>query len=193
MTNSNSPCPWLLKAVSFLNEIGINTRQVQSIEGFLPNVRITHGELEFTAACDVSDLLHEAGHLATVPEQYRSYMDGDVSGGHKRMFTEISDLALDPDGPLFRAMIQCSDPEATAWSWAVGEHLGIPKELRILDHHFDNGGADQRMGLEMGHHYGINGLSHAGFCVTRPALAAHMKRPAFPELAYWAHPVISAS
>lgn len=190
MTTSNSPCPWLLKAAAFLNEIGIPARQVDQVSGFLPNVHISKGELEYTASCDVSDLLHEAGHLATVPAQFRSFLDGDVSKGQNRMLKELQSLETGPDSPLYRAVIQCSDPEATAWGWAAGEHLGIPKELRILDHHFDGDGATQRMALGMGHHYGISGLSHAGFCVTRPALVKHMRRPAYPKLLYWAHPVI---
>jgi len=190
-TTQKTACPWLLKAVDFLNDVGLPTRIVDEVSGFLPHIRITQGELECTLLADVSDLLHEAGHLATIPEQFRAYMDGDVGKGQKRMFEEVGKDVRDPDGPLYRAMIQCSDPEATAWGWAAGEHLQIPKELRVLDHHFEDGGADQRMGLEMGYHFGINGLAHAGFCVTRPALAERMGRPAYPKLKYWIHPVIN--
>lgn len=184
------PSLWLLKTAAFLNEIGIVTRLVDKIDGFLPCVRIVKGELEFTAQCEVSDILHEAGHIATVPLQFRAYLDGDVSPAQRKMLKEVSDAGTDPDEPLYRAVIQCSDPEATAWGWAAANHIGIPLEMRILDHHFDNGGADQRMGLELGHHFGIHGLSHAGFCVTSRSMAKHTGRPLYPNLAFWTQPVI---
>jgi len=189
-TDTPEMSPWLRKTVDFLNGIGIVTRQVESIEGFLPCVRIAKGELEFTAQCEVSDILHEAGHIATVPAQFRSYLDGDVSPAQRKMLQEIADAGLHPDEPLYRAVIQCSDPEATAWGWAAAEHIGIPLEIRILDHHFDDAGADQRMGLELGHHFGIHGLSHAGFCVTSRSMAKHTGRPLYPGLAFWTQPVI---
>lgn len=193
MTQPSIPpsiCPWLFKTASFLNEVGIQAFEVDHVSGFLPNCRITHGAIQYTRDCDVSDLLHEAGHLATVPEQFRSYLDGDVGAGHKRMLAELQLLNLSPDEKLHRAAMQCSDPEATAWGWAVAEHLGVPVELRILDHHFSNDGATQRLAFGMGYHLGINGLAHGGFCVTRPALEKYMGRPAFPRLLYWVHPEI---
>ena len=193
MTQSTTPpsiCPWLVKTAAFLNEIGIKTVEVEQVEGFLPNCRITEGGLVYTSACDVSDLLHEAGHIATVPAQFRHYLDGDVSSAHKSMLRDIAEMDLEPDEWLHRAALQCSDPEATAWGWAAGEYLDIPKELRILNHHFEHEGASQRLGLDMGHHMGINGLSHGGFCVTRKMLEKPMGRPAFPRLLHWTQPVI---
>ena len=185
-----APCPWLQKAAAFLNEIGIKAVEVDQVEGFLPNCRITHGSIEYSSACDVSDLLHEAGHIATVPAQFRSYLDGDVGVGQKRMLGEIAAMDLHPDERLHRAAMQCSDPEAAAWGWAVADHLEIPHELRILDHHFTNDGATHRMSMGMGHHLGIHGLSHGGFCVTRPSLEKYLGRPVFPRLLYWTQPVI---
>jgi hypothetical protein len=179
-----------VKTAAFLNEIGIKTVEVDQVEGFLPHCRINQGGLEYTSSCDVSDLLHEAGHLATVPAQFRHYLDGNVSNGQRRMLEETAEMELDPDEWLNRAVMQSSDPEATAWGWAVGEHLGIPKHLRILDHHFDNEGAFQRLSLDMGSHFGISGLSHGGFCVTRPALEKVMGRPAYPKLLHWLQPAI---
>lgn len=184
------PCPWLQKAAAFLNEIGIKAVEVDRVKGFLPNCRITHGSIEYSRACDVSDLLHEAGHIATVPAQFRSYLDGDVGVGQKRMLDEIKEMDLHPDEKLNRAVMQCSDPEATAWSWAVAEHLEIPSALRILDHHFANDGATQRMSLGMGLHMGVHGLSHGGFCVTRSSLEKFLGRPAYPRMLYWMQPVI---
>lgn len=183
-------CPWLQKTAEFLNEIGIKTVEVDQVQGFLPNCRVVHGALEYSRLCDVGDLLHEAGHLAIMPGQFRDYLDGDVGKGLRRMLDEIQLMDLDPDEKLYRAAIQCSDAEASAWGWAAAHHLGIPVEMRILDHHFSNQGVEQRLSFEMGHHLGVHGLAHAGFCVTRPHLSKYMKRPAFPELLYWLQPVI---
>ena len=30
-----------------------------------------------------------------------------------------------PDGPLARAVVQCSDPESTAWKSAAGKEIGL--------------------------------------------------------------------
>jgi uncharacterized protein len=91
-----------------------------------------------------------------------------------------------PDSALARACIQCSDPEATAWAWAAGVHLGLdPKEI-VQDDEYGNGGSDIRLMLSMNKYMGINGLAFAGFCVTRPGPLEQMSGlPAYPKLAMW--------
>lgn len=60
--------------------------------------------------------------------------------------------------------MQCSDPEATAWAWAAGVHLGLPPEAVIMDHEYDGEGEGIRLALQLKCYLGINGLTHAGIC-----------------------------
>ncbi len=84
-----------------------------------------------------------------------------------------------------RAALQCSDPEATAWAWAAGKHLGIPEDEIILDSEYGNDGAGIRLALSLRSYPGINGLAHAGFCAVRDGVAP---LPVFPALAHWTQP-----
>lgn len=70
-------------------------------------------------------------------------------------------LHQDPDHPLERAAIQCSDPEATGWAQSAGLAIGLVPEIIILDSEYDDSGADVRAMLLASQHVGINGLAHA--------------------------------
>lgn len=144
------------------------------------------GGLLYDPACQVSNLLHEAGHVATVPVPWRHLLNDDVAVGHRAMFADLERMELlDPDGPLVRAALQGSDPEATAWAWAAGKHLGIPEDEIILDSEYGNDGAGIRLALSLRSYPGINGLAHAGFCAVR---AGGAPLPVFPALAHWTQP-----
>lgn len=173
------------RTVAFLRRIGIAVRIERGATGFLNHIRVVEGELYVDPRCPVSNMLHEAGHLATVPARYRSLMSGNLYQGFESMLADISRQNLHPDDPLCRAAMQASDPEATAWAWAAGIHLGLPPDLIVLDEEYDGTGADVRLSLRLGTYAGIHGLSHAGFCVTRPHMEAVLKRPVYPKLARW--------
>lgn len=81
--------------------------------------------------------------------------------------------------------MQCSDPEATAWAWAIGKHLGLPDEIIILDSEYDGTGANERLSLGMGAHLGVHGLAHAGFCAASKAYSEITNQPCYPNLAFW--------
>lgn len=170
------------RAISFLREIGLCVELVPGAKGFVDGVLIVDGGLHVDPSAPVSGLLHEAGHVAIMPAKYRHLLNGDISGGIKAMFDDMSLTELDPDGPLYRAALQCSDPEATAWAWAAGRHLGIQPEEIILDEEYDNDGDGIRRMLAVSQYYGINGLSHAGFCV-RGIMGTAQTR--YPVMTYW--------
>lgn len=185
MPNTHSG-PFVDQAVAFLDSIGIPCQAEPGAVGFLPGIDIRDGVLHYDPQVPVSNLLHEAGHLAILPGEYRRRAGSNISGIVKAMFQELAAVAArDVDGPLTRAMMQTSDPEATAWAWAVGEHLGIPLEQIILPHEYDGEGESIARCLRMRGYVGINGLAHAGFCVVRPGLEKVYGRPAFPRLAMW--------
>lgn len=178
-------CPHLQATTKFLAEIGLPWRWEARSAGFMPGIEIRDGTLLIDPAALPSNVLHEAGHLATLPGVFRPLAQGNISGVQKHMMRVI-DFDADPDGELQRAAMQCSDPEATAWAWAAGEHLGLPPEVIIRDDEYGGDGAVIRMHLQHRQYIGINGLSHAGFCAVRPgAYAAARDLPAYPKLKRW--------
>jgi hypothetical protein len=179
--------PTVVKVCAALNAIGIETVFADEASGFLENIRIVNGTLHLCPACDASDVLHEAGHLAIIPRRYRAMANDDLDVLTKFMLDDLDRYADEgPDSPIYRAVIQCSDVEATAWSFAFGKHLGLADEEIIKDDQYPdvNGvpqGAEVRFCLAANAYFDINGLAHAGFCSTN----RFGRLPVYPQLAYW--------
>ncbi len=173
------------RVLGFLVEIGIPARYEPGARGFTDDIRIERGGLLVDPECRVSSLLHEAAHLAITPRRFRHLMNDNVQVGQKEMLRQVGMMRLHPDDPLHRAVIQNSDPEATAWAFAAGLHLGLTDETIIRDDEYEGKGETVRLMLSMKAYMGINGLSHAGFCALRPG--RHL--PAWPKLAFWTQEV----
>jgi dienelactone hydrolase len=174
-------------AVSFLREQGIECHSVHGTGGFVPGVRIVSGALHYDpdVAC-TANLLHEAGHVAILPSIYRAQANDDISKVARKMLAEVFEAPdVDPDSPQACAAMQCSDPEATAWAYSAGRHLGIPDELVIRDTDYQSEGDQIRLALKAGAYAGINGLARAGFCVVTRTAAAVTGRPRYPTLSRW--------
>lgn len=179
----------LIKAVEFVRSIGIPVHEKPGATGFLSNIEIVSGQLmaDFST-CLVSDFLHEAGHLAITPSRYRSWMNDDLAVGQKAMLDDVHaqlERTGDIDCELYRAAIQTSDVEATAWAWAAGKHLGISDEKIILDTDYNGDGRDIRVLLAARQYLGINGLAHAGFCAASQIMAEYLWLPLYPKLLRW--------
>lgn len=169
------------ESIAFLQEIGIPVQIVPTVSpaSFLEEVEVIEGSLRITPSCRASSLLHEAGHIACVPAPYRRLLSGNLYKGLRAMYELVRALDVAPDSPLMRAVIQCSDPEATAWAWAAGVHLGLPAELIIMDDEYDGEGADIRFCLQASSYLGVNGLMHAGMC-------QNPRRPGgYPAMRIW--------
>ncbi|WP_053570338.1 hypothetical protein [Caballeronia cordobensis] len=173
------------KVMQFLNEIGLLARYEVGATGFSEGCRIDRGTLVVDPECRISTMLHEAGHLAITPGCFRSLMDGNLYVGQREMLRLIDETGMHPDAPLYRAAIQCSDPEATAWAWSAGVELGLPGEEIIRDDEYDGEGADIRLGLKMCAYIGIHGLARAGFC----AIRKRGNHGAWPLLKFWTQEV----
>lgn len=154
----------LQRVIDFLRSVGLTVVIEPGANGFVRLVRIVDGCLHVDPACAPSALLHEAGHLAIVPERFRAYMSDNLQAGIVKMFDHIELLDLHSDHPLQRAALQCSDPEATAWAWAAGLACGLTPEQIILDHEYGGSGAEIRSMLLVMRYAGIHGLAHAGMC-----------------------------
>jgi len=169
----------LLAAASFLRSIGLQLIEDSEAKGFCTAVTIHDGTIRFDPTRAVaSDLLHEAGHLAVIPAEYRPRAGDNVDEIIETMCAEIgaaiaTDPNYDPDAPHIRAIMQAGETEATAWAFAAGRASGLPDHVIIQDHDYDGAGRDVRIGLAMNAYLGINGLVHGGMCVstkTYPAL-----------------------
>lgn len=148
-----------------LSAIGIETIEDPDATGFLSDIVIRAGTIRYRPDAPPSNLLHEAGHLACLPPSFRSMARDSLSLVYRRMnhaFSTRMDETGNPDDPLIRAIIQCSDPEATAWAWAFGIRCGVPEGLIVLDREYDGEGGAIRAQLKARCYIGINGLRAAG-------------------------------
>ena len=152
-----------------LTEIGIPCTMREDATGFLEDVQIVSGGLHYKPNATASNLLHEAGHLACIPNSFRTFANDELEDVtekmHKAVQTQFK-LDGDPDSPLMRAFLQCSDPEATAWAWAFGIHCGLPHEEIIRDGDYNGDGEYLRLGLANNAYIGINGIRASGFIKT---------------------------
>lgn len=173
-----------MQVTQFLTDIGLAWRWQGGARGFLPGIDICDGVLLVDHQARASDLLHEAGHLATLPGQFRHRAQRDI-GEVQRVLLASVDFT-NPDGALQRAALQCSDTEATAWAWAAGVHLGLAPQDIIGDEDYGRSGRVVRQQLQMRQYAGIHGLAHAGFCAVRAgAYATARGLPAYPDLTRW--------
>lgn len=182
MPSKNAPN--LSDVMSFLRSIGLEVFVVPGSTSFVPGVRVSHGTLEVDPDCLISNLLHEAGHVAITPARYRALMDGNFMTGMRTMVEDAMGNFLDIDSPLYRAVIQCSDPEATAWAWAAGMKIGVPREVIILDDQYEGAGASIRQMLSICQYTGIHGLANAGLCRIRDHSCKEGEQP-YPALLKW--------
>ena len=171
----------LRETVAFLRSIGIACRLQDGATGFLEKIRIVNGGLAFQPDVEVEDVLHEAGHLAIIPERYRPLANDDLEGVNAAMGRDIDADLCEIDSPLMCAMLQASEPEATAWAFAAGMHLGLPPHVIISDGSYGGGGRVVRQQLQLRGHLGINGLWHSQMCA-RPS-QKHL--PQYPNLLCW--------
>lgn len=172
----------LVKVITFLQSIGMEIDIRGGASGFIDGVRIENGRLLVDPSCRASGLLHEAGHIACVPDRFRGYMSDNLAKGMRRMMTELQQMDLEPDHPLERAAIQCSDPEATAWAWAAGIAAGLEPEQIVQDDEYAGEGASIRMMLQANQYAGINGLAHAGMCKRGNWVSPEVR---YPNMTRW--------
>ncbi|MBU2767240.1 hypothetical protein HAP94_13925 [Acidithiobacillus ferrivorans] len=151
---------------------------------FLPHVCIDQGTIQATREVLLGDLLHEAGHLAVMPARFRPLMSGNLYRSLREISAQLEDAA--PDNPDLLGFINADDQAATAWSWAVGIHLGMDPLCIIESAAFGGEGDDIRLLLSVNQHYGIHALQASEFCAVRKISAAG--RPVFPHLAFWLKP-----
>jgi hypothetical protein len=163
------------RCIKFLLNIGLTVKIVKNLpsNGFLKGVYIDRGALFITSETPISNLLHEAGHVAVFPKKYRHLIQGDVDKAAEQMFDDLTHEAF--DSKLMRFALHSSETEATAWAWAVGKHLNLTELQIIEDEQYEGAGKEIRAMLSFGQYFGINGLAHAGMAT----------RSDYPKLIRW--------
>ena len=104
-----NPVSDLDRIIAFLTEVGVEVvfEDAAATKGFLPGVRVDRGRLlvDKTSLEWPGDLLHEAGHLALVPEARRAQTTDEV---------EV------PGVPMGQV-----EPAAMLWSYAAAMQTGL--------------------------------------------------------------------
>ena len=115
---------YLGKCISFLNEIGIETRFEKLDENcFLPGLSIDAGAILIDTGLlkYPGDILHEAGHIAVVPAVERQ---------------ALTAFAIEQ-----RAHRGAEEMMAIAWSYAACMHIGLDPYIVFHDDGYKGGGS----------------------------------------------------
>lgn len=129
---------------------------------FLPGVDIVAGKLvvDESRLLYPGDLLHEAGHLAVVPSEERSRLNGDVGSG--------------PGDEM----------GAIAWSWAALRHLGLAPEVVFHPHGYRGASASIITAFSQDGGFGVPILEWKELTATGEH-ASQLGVPPFPHMLKW--------
>jgi hypothetical protein len=129
---------------------------------FLPGISIAHcgPRIDPTRLRYPGDLLYEAGHLAMLPADERSPLDGrlPVEGGQEM--------------------------GAIAWSYAAALHLGLDAAVVFHDAGYKGDGASLLENFQQGHYLGVPYLQWIGLS-WEAHQAAVWGEKAYPQMVRW--------
>lgn len=172
---------------TFLERIGITVKIDLDANGFLPGVRIKGRTILVREASDklAGDVLHEAGHIAVMPSLLVDKLEGnsespEIIQAISAWFDDHPDSMNYPESPVGRAMLQCGETEATAWSYAAAHAAGVDT-LTPFRKGFDGQGHFIRLQFSLGRHLGIHGLAASGMT----DLPMRGGDYAFPKMKRW--------
>lgn len=147
---------------------------------FLPGVWLENSAVVVCPwAAQPGDLLHEAGHWAITPSQFRPlYHRGSVTARPVLATLEAflyspQVLVAGPNNPLVRAVLNMGDCEAQAWAFAAAYRIGFDPKLAFCFEYpgvprerqpYQGDGDAVWNELILGEHAGVRGLEAAGMC-----------------------------
>lgn len=179
---------------SFLSSIGITlTYDPDHPGGFFQNVALHQGTLIVNTLTNITigRTLHDAGHIAIVPIQFRHLLTGSahnkkVSAEQARYLrTHPIQISSTEEDPTCRAIIQNDDSTATAWSYAAAIAANIPTEIIFDDPEaYDGHGEEIHFMLKATAYMGINSLASMNMTCLH-MLANHRKIQPFPHMLRW--------
>ncbi|HUC79992.1 MAG TPA: hypothetical protein VMR70_03715 [Flavisolibacter sp.] len=153
----------LQTAIHFLRTIGIEVIETTLLAAhcFLPGLLIKEGKIfiDKEQLLYPGDILHEAGHLAVIPQTERHLQDGTTIG--KR-----------PDAPAEEMM-------AIAWSYAACLHLQIDPVFVFHNEGYKQGGSSLVDNFRQGRYIGVPVLEWLGMTTTKG------EGPLYPAMLKW--------
>jgi hypothetical protein len=153
--------------IDFVVGVGIRVSRTE-LDGdtFLPGIRVRAGGLDVDSPRLVypGDILHEAGHLAVLPEPARSRF-GDPGG----------------ESPTDMRRIEL---QAIAWSYAAALELGIDPAVVFHAGGYHGRSASLLGNFTLGVYVGLDDLARAGM-VAPPREAARLGVAPYPHMLKW--------
>ena len=152
--------------VNFVRQIGIPVElEPDDSPSFLPGVRLKSGGLSIDPArlLHPGDILHEAGHLATLPYHIRRTLDGTL-----------------PDTDLHRG----AEMMTLAWSYAACLHLQIPPAVVFHEHGYKGEHQNLINAFESGQYIGLPLLQYYGMAYDEKNAKQFNAKP-FPHMISW--------
>jgi len=152
--------------VNFLQEIGLTVNFfIEEEPGFLPGVHIKNGGLSIDPDQILypGDILHEAGHLATLPYSIRYELDGKLPNTDTHQGAELMTLA---------------------WSYAVALHLKIPASIVFHEHGYKGDSQNLIDNFEQGRIIGLPLLQYYGMAYDEQNAKRLGVKP-FPHIVNW--------
>ncbi|HVW96146.1 MAG TPA: hypothetical protein VHA56_09280 [Mucilaginibacter sp.] len=152
--------------ISFLDQIGIKYLFEQlGDKTFLPGLMLRDGTLviDREKLLYPGDLLHEAGHLATMPPSVRATMSEPL-----------------PDTDLFRG----GELMTMAWSYAACLYLKLPPDVVFHPHGYKGQSRDLIYAFQNGNYLGLPMLQWTGMAYDARNAAINNAKP-YPEMIRW--------
>lgn len=131
--------------IGFIESIGIPVTHANGVENvFLPGLRIENGAIVIDSGKEFypGDLLHEAGHIATVPAADRQTLSNENIGTRKDSAAE--------------------EMMSIAWSYAACCYLELDPYVVFHENGYKNGGAQIAEGFMKGEYFGVPMLQWVG-------------------------------
>lgn len=157
----------LQKCVDFLNTIGIPTlyRKISN-SSFLPGLLIENGGIviDKEALLYPGDILHEAGHIATMPAGKRQ--------------------AMDPQSIIDSKNRAADEMMAIAWSYAACIHLELDPYFVFHAHGYKEGSRYIVDNSEQNTYLGLFMLQGVGMTADEKK-AKHLKISPYPNMIKW--------
>jgi len=157
------------KCISFLNEIGIETRFEKLDEPcFLPGLSIRNGSIiiDKEALIYPGDILHEAGHVAVVPAAERP---------------TLTAAAIEK-----RPMRGAEEMMAIAWSYAACIHLDFDPYFIFHDEGYNGGGSYIAENFNNKKYFGLPMLQWKGMAADEKRAVESGVKP-YPFMLKWMH------
>ncbi len=158
---------YLATCISFLNEIGIETKFEKLDEPcFLPGLTIRNGNIiiDKETLSYPGDILHEAGHIAVVPAAERH---------------TLSAAAIEK-----REQREAEEMMAIAWSYAACMHLGLDPYVVFHDDGYKGGGSYIADNFSNKNYFGLPMLQWKGMALDE-VNAAKQNLPGYPCMLKW--------